>query len=755
MLPLRNEKERQAPAGAKKRLPINPGGLSGLRQAVGHLVVVSALINLAAAAYVIYRDPRRLENRLFAALALLLCLTCVGEYLTAAGSSATAVLAGSRICITLWLLMAPVYMHFTMEMAGWSGKSRRVPLTALYSVCVATAILTASTDLVVSGVDFVPGAINMNHEIGGPFWYLATLLSGLTYASGVAVLMFTGRPGESRLGRTARGILILATLLPVMAVGISYLLLPLFDVRVPMGYSFFTPFLALFVAYAVTRYDLMTTVGSRIGSTLVSGIEEAVVLTGDQGAIELANDAAARLLGRAPGELEGRRLGEFVLDYAEDMQPAGEAVMAVVMLEDGQPVPVARSDSPVRSRRGTLLGSVVILHDMREAFSRLRVEREAREAELKAESERRRAESLELARRELGERNEFLQMVLDKLVEPVFIKDRDFSYVYVNEAFSDFVEKDRESILDRNSRDIFDLGPGDRLILSDRETFETGSVVIFEEPELTAEDGSRGAYRVLKAPVMDADGKPEYLIGVIQDLTQQKLLEKARLDFVRIAAHELRTPLTSLKLAAEMLERQMGDRMDEREARALEVMMMSLQRLILLARNLLDLASLDAGTLKLKPAPVEVGPFIREVVSTFQFELAGKPIDVTTDWPEGLSPVDADPARLWQVLANLLSNAIKFTDEGEIRITAREGNGVVRFSVADTGCGIDKEYLGTIFSRFSKAQDVPSARSGTGLGLSIARGIVEAHGGRIWCESEPGNGARFHFTVRKARPSRA
>jgi len=721
-----------------------------LRQAVGHLVVVSALINLGAAAYVIYRDPRRLENRLFATLALLLCLTCVGEYLAVAGSGAAAVLAGSRICHTLWLLLAPVYVHFTMEVAGWPGKGRRALLAALYSVCIATAVLTASTGLVVRAVEFVPGAINMNHQVGGPLWYLATLLSGLTYTSGIAILMFAGRPGESRPGRTARGILILATWLPVAAMGISYLLLPLFGVRVPMGYSFFTPFLALFVAYAVTRYDLMTTVGSRIGSTLVSGIEEAVVLVGDQGAIELANEAAVRLLGRAAGELEGRRLDELVLDYAQDMQPAGEAVMAVVMLEDGSPVPVTRSVSPISSRRGTLLGSVVILHDMREAFSRLRAEREAREAELKAESEWRRAESLERARRELRERNEFLQMVLDNMIEPVFIKDTEFRYIYVNEAFAEFVGKDRESMLDRRSLDLFDIDAESRLVRSDSEAFETGSVVVIEEPELTADDGSRGAYRALKAPVMGADGKPEYLIGVVQDLTQQKLLEKARLDFVRIAAHELRTPLTSLKLAAEMLERQMGDRMDEREARALEVMTMSLQRLILLARNLLDLASLDAGTIQLKLSPVAVGPFIREVVSTLQYELDGKRLSVAIDCPEEIAPVEADPARLWQVLANLLSNSIKFTDEGEIRIAARESDGAVEFSVADTGCGIDKEYLETIFSRFSKAQDVPSARSGTGLGLSIARGIVEAHGGEIWCESEPGNGARFHFTVRKA-----
>jgi PAS domain S-box-containing protein len=722
-----------------------------VRQTVEFLTLLAVLINICAAAYIIYRDPHRLENRLFALIASMLAVTCFGEYLMASGADAGTVLTGDRIAVSFWILMAAVFIHFAMVVSGWTREKRRGYLVGLYTFCGILTLINVFSRLFVKGIDFAPAALNLNHEIGGPLWLPLLMLLGFLYFVGVAILLAALRSSESRAERRSIEIICLAAATPVAGVGIAFWLLPPFDVRIPLGYSYFTPFAAVLIAYAITRYDLMTTVGSRVGRTLISSIREAVLITGDMGTIEIANEAAAQLTGYTPDELTGEKLERVVAGFStSETQENSDTPLLSILTREGQVITATASVSPIRSRRGSLLGSVVILHDMREAFRVMEVEREAREAEQAADTERNKSRLLESAREELRERSDFLQKVLDNLTEPVFIKDDEFKYIYANQAFLDLTGLPKGEVLNRTASEVFGTQHAELMDESDLEAFGTGNVVEVDELDMRGGDGGMRTIKAFKVPVADESGRPEYLIGVIQDRTEQKRLERARLDFIRIAAHELRTPLTSLKLATELLGRELEDRLDEHEERTLEVMMLSLQRLILLTRNLLDLASMDAGLLDLRPVTLDIGPFISEVVSVFQYDLAEKQLGVEIEFPDGLPPAEADPVRMSQVVANLMSNAIKYTETGEIRITARETDGVVEVCVADTGCGIEKEHLGSIFSRFSKAQSAARAKGGSGLGLSIARGIVEAHGGRIWAESEPGEGSRFYFTVSKA-----
>jgi signal transduction histidine kinase len=133
---------------------------------------------------------------------------------------------------------------------------------------------------------------------------------------------------------------------------------------------------------------------------------------------------------------------------------------------------------------------------------------------------------------------------------------------------------------------------------------------------------------------------------------------------------------------------------------------------------------------------------------------ADKSIRLEAVVADGVSTVTADSGRLLQVLSNLVGNAVKFTPkEGRIVIRADQAAGGVRFSVSDTGAGIPQEQLGKLFGRFWQAN--PADRRGIGLGLSIAKGIVDAHGGRIWVESRVGEGTTFYFTIGTALPPAA
>jgi signal transduction histidine kinase len=236
-------------------------------------------------------------------------------------------------------------------------------------------------------------------------------------------------------------------------------------------------------------------------------------------------------------------------------------------------------------------------------------------------------------------------------------------------------------------------------------------------------------------------------VGIFNDITEQQMVEKARLDFIRVAAHELRTPLTSLKLGLDVLAKETKGSLNEDQQRSLDVLSLSIERLSTLARNLLDLANIDADLLLMQLQPVEVKPLLGEVVTMFSNIIREKGLYCRVEADGESRLAYADPSRLSQVLYNLVSNAVKYTKKGGISIsTGDSAGGFIEICVADTGSGIPRDRQQLIFTSFNRAAE-GDGREGTGLGLSIARGIIEAHGGRIWVESKVGEGSRFHFTV--------
>jgi two-component system, OmpR family, phosphate regulon sensor histidine kinase PhoR len=239
---------------------------------------------------------------------------------------------------------------------------------------------------------------------------------------------------------------------------------------------------------------------------------------------------------------------------------------------------------------------------------------------------------------------------------------------------------------------------------------------------------------------------PGSILFLFQDLTRLRRLETVRRDFVSNVSHELRTPLASLKALTETLQE--GALEDPPAARQfLARMDTEIDTLTQMVQELLELSRIESGKvpLQLKPTPPDQLIHLAIERMSLQADRAGLMIKETC--PAGLPLVQVDFDRMEQVLGNLLHNAIKFTPPGgEIIVTARKENEWVVFSVADTGVGIAPADLERIFERFYKADRARSG-GGTGLGLSIARHLVEAHGGRIWAESRPGNGSTFYFSL--------
>jgi PAS domain S-box-containing protein len=220
----------------------------------------------------------------------------------------------------------------------------------------------------------------------------------------------------------------------------------------------------------------------------------------------------------------------------------------------------------------------------------------------------------------------------------------------------------------------------------------------------------------------------------------------ARDEVLGIVAHDVRSPLNSILLAARTLERQREQDADARGQRALQIIVRSVERANRLIQDLLDITRIEAGALSVEQASLDARPLIDDAMTSQALLASAASIEVRIDVAEGLPEIWADHDRLLQVLENLVGNAIKFTPIGGlITVGAAMRRGDVVFSVADTGPGIPAENLPHVFDRFWQAKR--AERRGAGLGLPICKGIVEAHGGRIWAESEPGFGSTFRFTI--------
>jgi PAS domain S-box-containing protein len=221
---------------------------------------------------------------------------------------------------------------------------------------------------------------------------------------------------------------------------------------------------------------------------------------------------------------------------------------------------------------------------------------------------------------------------------------------------------------------------------------------------------------------------------------------RARDEVLGVVSHDLRNPLSAIAMCARVLQEEPpADPAGRRQMLATIAESTDwMQRLI---RDLLDVSAIEAGRLSMERRPGPVRPIVEAAVGMLNGAAAERSLDVRVAVPEGLPAVNVDAGRVVQVLANLLGNAIKFTAPGgRITVCATASPGEVTISVADTGVGIAAEDQPHVFERYWQARHV-ARRRGAGLGLAIAKGIVEAHGGRIWVESTPGEGSTFSFTI--------
>lgn len=233
-----------------------------------------------------------------------------------------------------------------------------------------------------------------------------------------------------------------------------------------------------------------------------------------------------------------------------------------------------------------------------------------------------------------------------------------------------------------------------------------------------------------------------------------QVLDTMKNDFIAIASHDLRTPLTAIKNSVTLLSKGWPDKraVDPKQKELLDIIMNNTNRQIRMISDLLDISKIEAGVMSIHAEVMDIAALSADTINSFRPQADEKKITLKMAPDGNPIKVRADPEHTRRVLSNLINNAIKFTPGGgsvELTLSTRPEYAVV--TISDTGIGISADDIDKLFNKFYRSSSVSHHKEGSGLGLAISRGLIEAQGGRIWAESEPGAGSSFCFTLPLAK----
>ena len=393
---------------------------------------------------------------------------------------------------------------------------------------------------------------------------------------------------------------------------------------------------------------------------------------------------------------------------------------------------------PLRDRNGKVIGTFGITRDITE---------------------------LHRAEEALAQERDRLVTLMDALPDLIYVKDVDGKFVLANRALADFLGVASAQVLyGKTTRDFLPADLAEDFMKEDLAVISSGRPLINRESLVTDQSGNELWFLTTKVPLRDANGEITGVVGIDRNITDRKKAEeqlrrakeaadaasRAKSDFLANMSHEIRTPMNAILGMTELLLIDPDVTPNQREY--LEVISSAGQSLLSLINDILDLSKIEAGRLELDVIPFSLQETVGDAVKSLAVRSHDKGLElacrIAGDIP---ATVRGDPTRLRQVLINLVGNAIKFTEEGEVvvevtRLEEKNGRIGVQFQVRDTGIGIAPDKIDHVFQKFQQADTSTTRRyGGTGLGLAIASRIVEAMGGSITVESEPGKGSTFAF----------
>jgi PAS domain S-box-containing protein len=409
--------------------------------------------------------------------------------------------------------------------------------------------------------------------------------------------------------------------------------------------------------------------------------------------------------------------------------------------KDGRTLPVSLSATLVRDAAGRYVMSRSTLFDI---------------------TERRQADQ------ELHRANAFLDSVLEHIPSMIFVKDADeLRYLRLNRAGETMLGQERSAVIGRTDHDLFAPEQAVRFIEQDREVLSSGQMLNIAEDELVTSAGER-ILHTRKLAIRDEHGKPRYLLGISEDVTERRRAErkigelhqtletraqqleatnKELESFSYSVSHDLRSPLRAIDGFSRILEEDHTARLDDEGLRLLAVVRSNTQRMAQLIDDLLTFSRL--GRQAVVSLGVRMSALAREAWDQVCAE-EGAPRLIMGSLPDAIG----DPVLLRQVWTNLLSNAVKYSgtrSEPVVEVSARSEDANVIYCVRDNGVGFDMRYSDKLFGVFQRLHSMDEF-PGTGVGLAIVKRVITRHGGRVWAQSVLNEGAQFYFSLPRGRP---
>lgn len=368
------------------------------------------------------------------------------------------------------------------------------------------------------------------------------------------------------------------------------------------------------------------------------------------------------------------------------------------------------------------------------------------------------ATNRELARANLELRRSqiFLDSVVENIPGAVFVKEAtELRFVRLNRAEEELIGRTTAEVAGKTDYDFFPREQADFYTQKDREALGAGQIIdISEEPMDTPTHGRR-ILHTKKIPILDEGGRPLYLVGISEDITERRAAEeellaarleaeranRAKTDFLSQMSHELRTPLTAILGFSQLLEM---DELSLDQRASVGHILQAGRHLLDLINEILDISRIETGQMTISLEPVAIEELLDEVTAVVGPMASTRHVSVARATSCSVH-VLADRQRLRQVFLNILANALKYNrEDGSVAIRCdRDGADRLRVSIADTGYGIAPEHLDRVFHPFDRLGAELGTVEGTGLGLSLARGLVRAMGGTIAVASEVDVGTTF------------
>ncbi len=477
------------------------------------------------------------------------------------------------------------------------------------------------------------------------------------------------------------------------------------------------------------------------------------------------NPAAAKILGYSGKDLLGKNLDDIgilkdTMDFKKDLEKIERSEL------------VSYKDVPITKRGGMLINADIYLID-RAKVAQLNI---------RDVTERKKIEDgMEKTRNELGiiriseeEALEYAESIIDTVREPLIVLDQDLRVVSVSRSFYElFKVKTEETV----GQLIYDLGNRQWDIPKLRDLLEDilPKKAAFDNYVVEHNFSTIGKRIMLlnARQVQRVLGKERIILLAIEDITERREIEnglkkahedlkelatelkrtsRVKSEFLANMSHELRTPLNSINGFSEVLYDETFGLLNEKQKKYVNNVLTSGKHLLLLINQILDMAKVEAGKMKLVLSRLPMKILLKEISLLVEDMVSKKKIDMLLELADDLPDIEADELKVKEIIYNLLSNAVKFTPDGGkigIRASAKKANSEIEVVVWDTGVGIAPENMEKIFEGFFRV-DTPYSRvtEGTGLGLPLSRKLVELHGGKLFAQSEGLNcGTSIRFTL--------